>query len=108
MDVPKRKRRNNNARKPSKDEEMAWAPPRNRSDWPDWEEARMIEESEWRLEPEGEAEVPEIIIVSDVVVNYKEAFELVAQDEAEKVSIVQEIMLGSTDYLRRIMSQCPT
>ena len=25
------------------------------------------EESEWRLEPEGEAEVPEIIIVSDAV-----------------------------------------
>ena len=26
-----------------------------------------MEESEWRPEPEGEAEVPEIIIVSDVV-----------------------------------------
>ena len=26
---------------------------------------REREESEWRLEPEGEAEVPEIIIVSD-------------------------------------------
>ena len=26
-----------------------------------------MEESEWRLEPEGEAEVPEIIIVSDAV-----------------------------------------
>ena len=25
------------------------------------------EESEWRLEPEGEAEVPEIIVVSDAV-----------------------------------------
>ena len=34
----------------------------------------------------------------------KEAFELVAQDEAEKVSIVQEIMLGSTDFLRRIIA----
>ena len=34
----------------------------------------------------------------------KEAFEQVAQDEAEKVSIVQEIMLGSTDYLRRIIA----
>ena len=33
----------------------------------------------------------------------KEAFELVAQDEAEKMSIVQEIMLRSTDYLRRII-----
>ena len=43
-------------RKPRKDEEMAC---------PDWEEARKM--SEWRLEPEGEAEVPEIIIVSDAV-----------------------------------------
>ena len=33
----------------------------------------------------------------------KEAFELVAQDEAEKMSIVQEIMLRSTDNLRRII-----
>ena len=32
----------------------------------------------------------------------KEAFELVAQDEARKVRIVQEIMIKSTDYLRRI------
>ena len=45
-------------RKPRKDEEMGW---------PDWEEARNMEESEWRLEPEGEAEVPEIIVVSDAV-----------------------------------------
>ena len=35
----------------------------------------------------------------------KEAFEKVAQDEIEKVSIVQEIMLGSTDYLRRIVAR---
>ena len=34
----------------------------------------------------------------------KEAFEKVAQDEAEKVSIVQEIMLGSTDNMRRIIA----
>ena len=34
----------------------------------------------------------------------KEAFEKVAQDEAEKVSIVQEIMLRSTDYLRHIIA----
>ena len=34
----------------------------------------------------------------------KEAFEQVAQDEAEKVSIVQEIMTRSTDYLRRIIA----
>ena len=46
---------------------MAWAPPRNKSDWPDWEEARSREKSASRLEPEGEAEVPEIIIVSDAV-----------------------------------------
>ena len=34
----------------------------------------------------------------------KEAFELAALDEAEQVSIVQEIMLWSTDYLRRIIA----
>ena len=34
----------------------------------------------------------------------KEAFEQVAQDEAEKVSIVQEITLRSTDYLRCIIA----
>ena len=34
----------------------------------------------------------------------KEAFDMVAQDEAENLSIVQEIMLGSTDYLRRIIA----
>ena len=46
---------------------MAWAPPRKKSDWPGWEEATKTAESEWRLELEGEAEVPEIIIVSDAV-----------------------------------------
>ena len=45
-------------RKPRKDEDMAW---------PDSEEARKLENGEWRLEPEGEVEVPEIIIVSDAV-----------------------------------------
>ena len=35
--------------------------------WPDWEEAGKLENGEWRLEPDGEAEVPEIIIVSDAV-----------------------------------------
>ena len=34
----------------------------------------------------------------------KEAFEKVAQDEAEKVSIVQEIMLRNKDHLRRIIA----
>ena len=32
-----------NCRGPRKNEEMAWAPPRNKSDWPDWEEARSME-----------------------------------------------------------------
>ena len=40
-------------RKQSKDGEMAWAPPRNISKLPDWEEAVEREEREWRLEPEG-------------------------------------------------------
>ena len=31
----------------------------------------------------------------------KEAFEQLARDEARKMSIVQEIMIRSTDYLRR-------
>ena len=34
---------------------------------PNWKEARNMEDGEWRLEPEGEAEMPEIIIVSDAV-----------------------------------------
>ena len=34
----------------------------------------------------------------------EEAFELVAQHEAEKMSIVQEIMLRSTDHLRRVIA----
>ena len=54
-------------RKLRQDEEIAWAPPRNMTKWPDWEEARKLENAEWRLVPEGEAEVPEIIIVSGAV-----------------------------------------
>ena len=46
---------------------MAWVSPRKKSDWPGWEEATKTAEGEWRLELEGEAEVPEIIIVSDAV-----------------------------------------
>ena len=46
---------------------VTWAPPRNLTKWPDWEEARKFENGEWRLETEGEAEVPEIIVVSDAV-----------------------------------------
>ena len=34
----------------------------------------------------------------------KEAFELVAQDEGENMSTVQEIMLRSTDCVRRIIA----
>ena len=34
----------------------------------------------------------------------KEAFDLVAKDDVEKMSIAQEIMLKSTDYLRRIIA----
>ena len=58
----KKKRKLQGARKPRKDEEMAWAPPRNISKWPAWEGARRVEESEWRLEIEGE-----IIVVWDAV-----------------------------------------
>ena len=54
-------------RKLRQDEEIAWAPPKKMTKWPEWEEARKLESGEWRLEPEGEAEVPEIIIVSDAV-----------------------------------------
>ena len=31
--------------KPRKDEEMAWAPPRNKTNWPDWEEASKGEKT---------------------------------------------------------------
>ena len=43
-------------RKPKEDEEMAWAPPRKKSDWPGCEGASKTAESEWRLELEGEAD----------------------------------------------------
>ena len=41
-----------------KDEEIAW---------PDWEEARKMENDEWTVEPEEEADVLEITTVSDAV-----------------------------------------
>ena len=44
-----------------------WLPPRSKSNWPGSEEAIKTEESEWRLEREEEAEVLEIIIVSDAM-----------------------------------------
>ena len=50
--MKKKKQKLEGARKLRKDEEMAWAPPRNKSDWPDCEEARSTEKSAWRLEPE--------------------------------------------------------
>ena len=41
------------ARKPRKEEEVEGVPRRNISKWSDWEEARWMEEIEWRLELEG-------------------------------------------------------
>ena len=32
-------------RKPRKDEELAWAPPRKKSEWPSWEEATTVVET---------------------------------------------------------------
>ena len=46
---------------------VTWAPPRNLTKWPDWKEAKKLENDEWRLNLEGKAEVPKIIIVSDAV-----------------------------------------
>ena len=40
---------------------ITWTPPRNLTKWPDWEEARKLENGEWKLEPEGEAEVPDAV-----------------------------------------------
>ena len=56
--MKKQKQKGCRDRKLRKDEEMAW---------PDWEEARKMENGEWRPEPEGEAEVLDIIFVSDAV-----------------------------------------
>ena len=57
----------------------------------DWEEykntfRKEVKVSEWALD------------------RIKEAFELAAQDEARKMSIVQDIMIRSTDYLRRTIA----
>ena len=49
------------------DEEMALEPPIKRPEWPEWEKARGREDDAWRLEPEGETEVPETVIVADEV-----------------------------------------
>ena len=61
----KDKKKLQDARKGTKDEEMVWAPPRSKLDRLDAEEARSAERSAWRLEPEGEQEVQEIMFVSD-------------------------------------------
>ena len=57
----------NEKKKQKKLQGVNWAPPRHLTKLPDWEKARKLENGEWRLEPEEEAEVPEIIIVSDAV-----------------------------------------
>ena len=49
------------------DEEMALEPPRKRPECPECKEARGREEYAWRLEPQGETEVPETVIVADEV-----------------------------------------
>ena len=47
-----------------KDEDLAWAPQRNMSNWPDWEEARSV----WKKASGGwSLKRAEIIIVSDAV-----------------------------------------
>ena len=46
------------------DEERTLEPPRNRREWPEWEETSSREEDAWRLEPEGETEVPETRVVA--------------------------------------------
>ena len=62
---------------------------KRRDDSGDWEEYKgifRVEVKEWTFD------------------KIKEAFEQVAQDVAEFLSIVQEIMIRSTDYLRRIIA----
>ena len=63
----KKQKRLQGVRKLRQDEEIAWAPTRNMTKWTDWEESRKLEK--WRVEAGArwEAEVPEIIIVSDAV-----------------------------------------
>ena len=66
----KKQKRLQVVRKLRQDEAIAWAPPRNMTKWPDWQESWKMASGGWsqkRLEPEGEAEVPEIIIVSGAV-----------------------------------------
>ena len=59
--------------KVAQDEEMTLEPPRKRHEVQEetketeWKEARGREQEAWRLEPEGETEVPETSIVADKV-----------------------------------------
>ena len=64
--VKKKQKRLQGARKPRKDEEMAWAGTTKKCLGMAKRDKGAVE-SEWRLEPEGEADVPEIIIVPDAV-----------------------------------------
>ena len=48
----------------------------------------MVVESEWRLQPEGEAEVPEIIIVSDAVEGT--FVDLDGESRHENISLVKD------------------
>ena len=47
------------------EEKMTLVPPRKRPEWPVWKEARGRQADAWRLEAEGETEVPETVIVAD-------------------------------------------
>ena len=85
---------------------VTWAPPRNLTKWPDWEEARKKEDGEWRLEPEGEAEVPEIIIVSDAVGGTPVDLDMVQKvfgvREAKNGTETDELLQTGTDGHQRI------
>ena len=96
------------ARKLRKDEAMAWAPPRNMSNWPDWEDARDMEESGWRLEPEGEAVVPEVIIVSDAVESTFVDLEGKSRREQVEAKLSRRERKHPTERLRRLKVQRET
>ena len=44
-----------------------WAPARNLTKWPDWEEVRKLENCEWRLEQKGKRKCRKSLSVSDAV-----------------------------------------
>ena len=68
---------------------VTWAPPRNKSEWSSWEEATKTVESEWRLEPEGEAQVPEMIIVSGAVEGTLEDLDDESRHEQEEAKLMR-------------------